>query len=286
MEVNWYVVIEVARAVAWPAVAAGALMTLRAPIGTFLEAIGHRATKIGAFNVTVELAQSTLRAVQLPELDPLKKDATQVQEPGSLAFFGFVGNNPILDVIVNLGAGQEWLTSRLFLVAAMLPRLSGLKCIVFCNGSSGRRFVGLAEAEAVRRSLARKYPHLERAYLAARMEVTGLSGYSGVAEANEIARRFLMHLRAAGPVPGAVGVDNAYWEQAAWLTPELLSDVLDEQLVTDAVRFRAAAPQDTVRELLVAESRFAALVTGNRTFHAVVDRYDLLQRAADAQLSA
>jgi hypothetical protein len=284
MDVNWYGVIEVSRAVAWPAFAAFALHQLRAPLGGFLEAIGHRATKIGAFNVSVELAQSVLRPVALPQLDPLKKDGLQVQEPGSLSFFNFASDKRVPDVIINLGAGNEWLTSRLFLIAALLPRFAGLKCIVFCNGASGRHFLGLAQLDAVRATLARRYPHFESALVSA--QTMTMPNLAGVQEVNEIARNFLLQLRAAGPMTDAVEVDGQYWERAAWLKPELLSDVLDEHLVTDAVRYRAAAPQESMKDLLREETPFAALVTGNRQFFAVVDRYELLQAFALEQLSA
>ncbi len=67
--------------------------------------------------------------------------------------------------VFDLGSGDKWLTSRLHLFSLLLRRTHGLRYCVFVYEASEvpRRSLGFATTEVVRWSLARKYPHLERA---------------------------------------------------------------------------------------------------------------------------
>lgn len=70
--------------------------------------------------------------------------------------------------IVDLGMGAEWLTSRLFVLAAIMHRMRGVEVVVFLASRDGqsRRFVGFGRVEALRWRLARSYPRLEAALAA------------------------------------------------------------------------------------------------------------------------
>ena len=61
--IAWNYVIEVIRVAIWPTVVLLSLALFREPLGAFFTALGTRASKIGAFNVSIELAN-------LPEMRP------------------------------------------------------------------------------------------------------------------------------------------------------------------------------------------------------------------------
>jgi hypothetical protein len=75
-------------------------------------------------------------------------------------------------VVVDLGSGQEWLTSRLFILSVLLSRMRGLQVVVFieANGGVRRRLVGTAEPDAIRWRLAAHFPWLEAALAVAEQE--------------------------------------------------------------------------------------------------------------------
>lgn len=291
---DWRVVVDLVRAMAWPLLAACAIVILRKPLGEFFVAIGQRATKIGAMNVTLELAAATDRpaTIAAPALEPLRKEAFPVQESGSSLFRSIVESGIAKDVVINIGNGDEWLTSRLFILAALLPRMRGLKCIVFCDGRDGVHFVGLARAETVRWALARAYPILEQAYVTAQ-SMTGAwtvlsdSGAIPPGQADQLFRSYLDTLKVPPPDPAVsdwVNVENRYHERAMWITPELLARVLDVELFTAAVDRRSANAQDGAIRVLRCDAPFVALVGPNRRFEGVVDRTELLERAGDLLL--
>jgi hypothetical protein len=68
-------------------------------------------------------------------------------------------------VVFDLRSGDGWLTSRLHLFSLLLRRMHGLRyCVFVYNGpESLGRWLGYATTEAVRWSLAMRYPHLEQA---------------------------------------------------------------------------------------------------------------------------
>ena len=81
--------------------------------------------------------------------------------------------------VFDLGSGDKWLTSRLHLFSLLLRRMHGLRYCVFVDQAPQvlGRSLGFATAEAVRWSLALRYPHLERAaHLALLSLVNPMSG--------------------------------------------------------------------------------------------------------------
>ncbi len=77
--------------------------------------------------------------------------------------------DPVDYVRVDLGNGFQWLSSRLFLLAALVDRARGANSLIFLeqrNGAS-RRYVGITDIRSVRWAIAREEPQLEAAFTAA-----------------------------------------------------------------------------------------------------------------------
>jgi hypothetical protein len=69
-------------------------------------------------------------------------------------------------VVINLGSGKEWVTSRPFIFTIMLQHMKGIRCVVFTEGSVPK-FLGIVRPDRIRWCLAQAQPCLERAYLTA-----------------------------------------------------------------------------------------------------------------------
>src|SRR5262249_51807496 len=116
--IAWNLVIEVIRILAWPALTALAFILFREPISAFFNALGSRASKIGVFTVSVELA--TLPEAQPwsgPSIDDLKAEFPTAAGDSSGSLFRAVADTAHADYItVDLEEGEAWLTSRLFIL--------------------------------------------------------------------------------------------------------------------------------------------------------------------------
>jgi hypothetical protein len=96
---------------------------------------------------------------------------------------------PIDFIVVDLGSGHSWLSTRLFLFTALLRRLRGLRAIVFVHSRQGasRIFLGVSTPVEVERALAEAYPWMAEAWTWAfweqipvtESEVIGVDGQPG-----------------------------------------------------------------------------------------------------------
>lgn len=148
--------VDLANAIAWPIAVAVSVMFLRKPIASAL----GRATKITAFQVSLELAA-------VPEFQTAKEAGSPfaLRQPaagrefpsGAPALFDQISDPSTAEyVVIDLGSGDRWLTSRVFIFSVLLERMRGLQCVVFLETGPGgrRRFLGLATPDHVRWSFA------------------------------------------------------------------------------------------------------------------------------------
>lgn len=73
--------------------------------------------------------------------------------------------DPIPYAVVDLGTGDEWLTSRLFVLSVIMRRMRGLQAVIFVEtlGHHRRRYVGTCDAERLRWRLSKRYSLFEGA---------------------------------------------------------------------------------------------------------------------------
>ena len=65
---------------------------------------------------------------------------------------------------LNLRGEPYWWSTRLFLLAALSMDYTTVERIAFVEGGAARRYVGLARPDAVRKTLAARFPNYEKAY--------------------------------------------------------------------------------------------------------------------------
>ena len=214
-------------------------------------------------------------------------------------------NTPADYAVIDLGTGQEWLTSRLYILALLLRRMRGLKSFVFVETIQGvrRRYAGLAEADKVRWSLASKFPWLEHAFsraycgLVPHFEIVSSEGKlatpglpSEASPAIDLLGRFLQEIQQPSPGP-----EGEQWvpvqgpvplsEHAQWLDAASLEGYLGRSWIPSCVKsvdLYGKPSREQVRLLLQLPqpARYVAVVREDLRFERLLDRQPLLEEVA------
>ena len=257
--------VDLVSALAWPLVILGAVLLLRRPLGSLLDDVGKRATKLSVFQVAVELAT-------VPEVAPSWKIAgddvrqltrADVFDSATMSLFQELSSAGASDyIVVDLGRGDQWLSSRLYVFVVVLQRTRGLRSVVFTatKGEETGVFVGMAEPTRVRWALAIACPWLESAFGRAYAQIVPpavsppatrfIVSDEGALEpwaANNLVRAFLTELQyppavppapgqpvpaiVPGPpewieLPGTPAGQPPIWEHAAWLSVSFLEQII------------------------------------------------------------
>jgi hypothetical protein len=310
--------IDATKALMWPVVVLIALALLYRPLSVFLEGLGQRITKLSVFKVELELvAHHALKPLPSPAVDEIK-GALQVGD-SSASLLKVICETGAADyAVIDLGSGDEWLTSRLFILAAMLPRMRSTRCFVFVTSTSShmQRFLGVASVQKVRWCLARVYPWLETVYSHAyyaqtaqnypscavgaapgpwnETAPTGSSdlirsddGTIDIPLADQIVRRYIQIL---GNLSNPALKDDTWCdllhnrvERASWVAASdlmnLLGGNLQDSWVSDHRREPASAWADAVMRQ---RDDFVAVLGRGGRFNSLVDRQALLKAASRA----
>jgi hypothetical protein len=288
---------ELVKILAWPIVVLIALVVFRKILPPLILELGRRATKLSVLQFTVELST-------VSEFKPAWSGAnlSDVRQPSPAAEFTS-GATALLEeikkddasdyAIVDLGEGQQWLTSRLFIFAIMLKRMRGLRSFVFLETSDEvrRKFVGIASPDEVRWNLARRYPWFEDAFAVAysklpNRQIQSHNGSLEVGLATELIRLFLEGVQTAQePKPltdeWVTLKGSQKWEHAQWINGTILTsifrDILQESWMPESLDMSAS---ERAQGVLRRKGPFVALVEDGRRFKSLVDRQALLDQVA------
>lgn len=155
-------------ALAWPVAAIIMAVAFRRPLGDFLRGLATRVTKLSVFKVELELAAAVPSAAVSPLLDDIRSATTPaaISDSSRTMLDQAQSTLPAHFAEIDLGSGEAWLTSRLFIAAVMLERMRGAKVFVFLESTPTRRrrFLAVAPLAQVRWSLAQQFPWLEAAW--------------------------------------------------------------------------------------------------------------------------
>jgi hypothetical protein len=310
--------VEVVRALAWPLALLLVVLALREPLSAFLRGIGGRISKLKVFSLELELfsasnATSTLLLDDLRNVasaaelsDPLRKMIKQVQ-----------AGTPADYAIIDLGAGEDWLTSRLYVAATMMERMRRVQVFVFVEKTqrAERRFIALASLRHVRWALAQKYPWLEAAWVRANLQafpehpatatplptdaawlpnkivsnwqpspITSEFGTFENSTVETVVVRFIDSLQASA-APQPPGTPNEWaswrtglWERGAYVTRESLQALLPAGAFDAWARdLRDSSRAKRTRAVLRCRGDFVAVLDEDKRFVRVSNRRALLE---------
>jgi hypothetical protein len=162
---TWKMAADLAGKIAWPVTVVAILVYFKSAIGRVIEQIGTRGGEVSFGGLGIKLPVMERAAVDDDVLLFKTTDPMQITNDSAKRTLLRMLREPGLREysVINLGEGNEWISSRLFIFAIMLQRMKGIQCIVFLEGSPPK-FLGLASPEHVRWSLAQDQPWLEQAY--------------------------------------------------------------------------------------------------------------------------
>ena len=305
-------------AIVWPVALLMIFLAYRKEIPGLATSLARRVSKVQFGGLSLELAVAKPFVPEWSGGDfDLRHRATSVQVNDSTAgtFADQLTVEGAADYAeVNLGRGAEWLTSRLFFMAIVFARVKGIKSFVFMEtvGDVRKQYLGWTTPEAIRWSLAMRYPWLEHAYADAYSMITqpnqgwpqgavivsrqGRLGYqhnpTSAEGSVELLKQFLERIQAP-PSPHPIPEDIEEWvvvdpgtnthEHARWLNGELLEELLDDRLHTTTYReneLRSQTTQQRVRSLLAGREWFTAVVSDDQRFRYLIDRHVLLEQVA------
>jgi hypothetical protein len=307
---------RIAEILTWPVVVLVALLVYRRTIASLVAKLASRLTKLSIMKVELHLAaaEPSGPSIVLQQL----RDTTQAAvADSSLSLFTQVRDaTPADSAEIDLGTGDEWITSRLFIAAALLERMRGLRAMVFVETHAllRRSFVALASPSIVRWSLANRYPWLELAYTQATQQAlvaqlnppappifppedpkvflgsnTIISSNGGALDGDRaeiLARQFLLSIQEYTPTPAppppAEWVQlSGYRERATWVTTQILRELLPPSAFEQGMdEMRRETQERRVRAVLKQPGSFVALVNSDRQLTRLVDRGTLLEQAA------
>jgi hypothetical protein len=300
--VAWNLIIEVIRILAWPILVVIGFILFRGPISAFFTALGSRASKIGVFSVSVELAAlPEAQPWSGPAIDDLKAEYPTAAGDSSGSLFRAVAETAHADYItVDLEEGRAWLTSRLFILAAVIPRVRTIKRIVFLGGVA-RAYVGSAPPTVIAAVLAKRFPWLEEAYLRAHTYIGDKAGTPTEKEiklqpnytiigclhpnlASMILSTYLSNIRGNGTGEDWVKLPS-YIEHAEWLTSETLSRYLGADLETYSITRDPATDAVVLgKTLLRHQAAYVAILDPVGRFVHLIDRHQAMDQIIRKEL--
>lgn len=308
--------IYLTQALVWPIVVVVAVILLHRPLGRALEGMSSRVTKFSVSMVSVEL--QPLTPVELPwhiaagseTLDARSLTSAMVFDSWASTLFEQLSIEGGAEVaMIDLGRGDRWLTSRLFLFAVLLERNRGVRCLAFTYDRPDypRAFFGVAAPRNVRFALAQASPWLEAAWAhayngyfeqAGGTASVGPRGELKVDRAIAVARSFLEKIQNASPpkseeaqwltLPSSTQTPTPMSEHTTWVRPDQLDRHLDSAIDRNShVSDDPTTPtKERTRLLMLQRGPFVALVDDGGRLSGVVERLPVIEAATRRQLEA
>lgn len=267
--------------------------------------------KVGLGNFFIELFEAKQYSPDWAEgAADARHDAVLINSSAGQTFSALVSDNTRADfAIVDLGDGDQWLASRLYIFAILLERVKGLKAFVFLEGSkdSRKHYIGWATPTSIHWALAREFPWFEKAYADAYMQVTtklyidgnlrftvggNLINAQDSASAPpviDVLKEFLKWIQLTPPVQPADGdkewvklKSSEAYEHTPWLTGSGIEEILGDELQNERIQSDIYQGKNTVEQLSIMagfSKRYVALIGENQRFEKLVDRYEVLESA-------
>jgi hypothetical protein len=284
--------VELVRVIVWPILVAFALFAFYQPIQQFLTDIGKRVNKLAAFGLELglePLVEGHLEAL-MGEFQQLEQAAAFPSTKAAL-LDQLSGTAEMDYAVIDLGRGDQWLTSRVYIFAILLRTMRSLRCFVFVASDGGipRRFIGTATPGQIRWRLAETFPWLEQTFASSYSEKSGqgrlwtLSRGLTTQFATDLVVEFLKGIQIQAPsapepakewIPLTAPDQPQRWEHAEWLKEENLRRYLGSALGKSAVEAWKNRPeQELAQAVLRKNDPFVALLDSTGSFDALVQRF-------------
>jgi hypothetical protein len=290
-------VVDLVKALAWPIVVIWALALLRQPISGLINRTSKISISKGDFKTVIEATE--LHPFPVTAISWLQEAVTKVQsEIVEISVLDTVdtydsgltqlGAGDYVLVALGADADHRWLTSRLFLMSAILEWNWTVRCIVFTGERDA--FLGVTTPGDVRIALGAKFPEYERAlFRAYGAEATSDLGEFRAGELSKnaierIVRNFLLSddlVRTAGRPPKS-GREPPIWELAEWVTGRSLRSTLRDRLAQGSIipALGPAETEENIRAIVRQAGEFVAMLNASGSFEQLIDRGRIVDKLA------
>lgn len=283
---EWKMAADLAGKIAWPVTVVAILVYFKSSIGRLIDQIGTTGGEIAFGGLGIKLPVMERAAVDDDVLLFKTTDPMQITNDSAKRTLLRMLREPGLREysVINLGEGDEWISSRLFVFSIMLQRMKGIQCIVFLDGSPPK-FLGLASPEHVRWSLAQDQPWLEQAYANAYATnifyqaedsfiVSKYGALDGVT-ADNVVRNYIQRVtQSTATVPLTVrswAVLGNSTEYGTWLRSSDVQRILGETLRKDMI-VESGDRRSEAKALLQCNAPYVARVKSTGEFISVISR--------------
>lgn len=192
-------------------------------------------------------------------------------------------------IVIDIGNNDKWLTSRLFILSVVFPRICKLKQIVFVQSdphcATKQKFIGLMEAELVPRALAYRFNEYERLInelLSQRTKNLDIQGKFNKDDALNIISAFISSVQIDTLRPLII-LDSGASEHAEWLSNDRLNELVGCNLVTKAIN-SSWSNKKKLRRTIQLDYDFLAVVDEEGYFEYVVNRRKIILKLMDQYL--
>lgn len=297
MECQFNDIVDLVKVVIWPSILLWFLISFRKGISTMLGQLSKSVKKISVGNLfELELVQ-----VEEAKLNWTIRELADARQPTTPANFISNADNLIQEIqsettgdyaIIDLGTGNSWLSSRLFLFATLLKQTKGLENYVFLETSGGvqRRFIGIASAQSIRTAFGLHFTWFEESFMSAYNErelnaaIKTKPGVISIQEAGNMVAGFLRNIQKEKKLPDVEMNDwvpvgkEGYYEQASWINSNLLFDVLGDSLKKDCIiEDKAKSKEALSASIVMQQGKYVALVDNRNAFISLIDREKVLE---------
>lgn len=314
-------------AIVWPLVLVVLAVTYRGAIGRVIGTAGERGFKLslpggwsfelpGATEARVDWVSGRMETdLRRPVSFTTITDSTRMEFSAQLEI-----RTPAQYAVVDIGSGEEWLTSRLYIMSILLARLRSVDVLVFLEERGGQpgRFAGWAPIGDVRWILARASPRFEQAFVQAANEleeqshriiakggvlatpVDGPFAAGGLSPEQEAPVDLLSAYLRRIQRPAAPPNEENLWqpllpaggapaptmvEQGRWLDAATMRDLLGDRLQTSFIReneLLGKPDAEKIRLLVSHQGAYVALTHDDWRLARLIDRATLMEQLSSA----
>ncbi|REE88993.1 hypothetical protein A8990_10789 [Paenibacillus taihuensis] len=294
-------------AIMWPVVICIFLLIFRRHMPELLEVLLKRVKKVDFAGVSVELSESKSFT---PSISMSQLDLIQFMEREHYTSEVFDIRAQLLAdgsadyTVINLGNGNEWLTSRLYIMAIMFAHQKNIKAIVFVESNQGtrKRFVGWAKPAAIRWALSKRYPWFEVAFSEAYCALVRDYGPGPLVTSNRgelgngepyvfVLRHFLKQVQLDSIEEIAPEAKSEWislndskrsFEHGEWIDGILLEEIVEDDLHINTIQSNKAKElkidNSQFQTILDSPGEFIALTSFNGQFKALLERTTILEQ--------
>jgi hypothetical protein len=299
MVISFSDIVSLIQVLLWPVILLLLLFIYREQIRSIVEYIGPRVSRLSFLNIF---------NIELREVAELKTHwagmggPTTIQELAQTPYFDSSQTSILSQLqdtsasdcaLIDLGQGQEWLTSRLFILSFLLKHLRNLRCFVFVKSDDGkgRIYLGNSTPEEVQDAIARRFPdyadHLDQilwpqydtSLYKTRSSIRNLP--KDEISLSQIINQFIGKIKLNHqPSPDWVQLPGTSdYENASWIDEYQIKRILGKELNESyAIKDANTTDKELIKRVLLGKGEFVAIVNSSHNYETLVDRFSILEQ--------